>query len=146
MYDIYHPMYLTINQKLAYVQLLSYLSKIDSSPELIEKEFTHKLIVRLQIPAESLENLQIPSNKEEVYDVLRPIRSREIAVDLVHCLWFAASMDGIVTDEEIELIRKIAEILGLDDNKTLEISHFVQDELIFFERAQQVLETDEVRC
>ena len=146
MYNIYHPMYLTINQKLAYIQLLSYLAKIDSNPELIEKDFMHKLIISLQIPAENLQNLQIPNNKDEVYEVLRPIRSREIAVDLVHCLWFASSMDGVVTDEEIELIRKIAEILGLDDNKTLEISHFVQDELMFFERARQVLEIDEVRC
>ena len=93
-----------------------------------------------------LKKIFVPRNNEELYRALMPICTRAIAIDLLHCLWFAASVNTIISDDEIMIIRKIAQILRIDNDTLLNIHHFVIDEIMFLQHAREVLEEDDIRC
>ena len=133
-------------QKLAYIKLLIYLAKSDNNPDAIEKVFIKKMMMRFSLPADSLAGLSVPKSLDDIYEVVRSIRGRTMAVDLLHTLWFAASFDCVIADEEIKIIRSLARILNIDDDTVLVINNFVLDELAFLQRAENVLETQTVRC
>lgn len=146
MYNIYNPIEMTEEQKLIYVRLLIYLAKSDNNPDYIEKRFIKNIIDRFQLSPTLLQNLSVPNKLDDLYVLLRPIRERAIAIDLLHCLRFAASVDSIIDEEEVKIIRTVAHILDIDDDTLLVINNFVFDEMIFLKQACDVLETEEVRC
>jgi uncharacterized tellurite resistance protein B-like protein len=133
-------------QKLAYIKLLIYLAKSDNNPDTIEKVFIKKMMIRFNLPADSLVGLAVPASLDDIYDVARPIKERAMAIDLLHTLWFAASIDEVIADEEIKIIRSLARILNIDDDTVLVINNFVLDEITFMQQAEDVLETQNIRC
>lgn len=146
MRNLYNAIPLTIEQKVAYIRVLAYMAKSDCNPDYIEQNFTGKLLERMNLSPDILKKIFIPRNNEELYRALMPICTRAIAIDLLHCLWFAASVNTIISDEEIMIIRKIAQILRIDNDTLLNIHHFVTDEIMFLQHAKDVLEADDIKC
>jgi len=146
MYNIYNPIELSDEQKMVYIRLLIYLAKADNNPDYIEKQFIKNMITRFQLSPTLLQNISVPRSLDDLYGLLRPIRERAIALDLLHCLRFAASVDSVIDEEEVKIIRTVANILEIDDDTLLVINNFVFDEMIFLKQACDVLETEEVRC
>lgn len=146
MRNLYNAIPLTEEQKIAYIRVLAYLAKSDRNPDYIERNFISKLLDRMQLSPDVLKKIYIPRNNEELYRALMPICTRAIAIDLLHCLWFAASVNTLISDDEIMIIRKIAQILRIDNDTLLNIHHFVTDEIMFLQHAREVLEADDIRC
>ena len=146
MRNLYNAIPLTEEQKIAYIRGLAYLAKSDRNPDYIERNFISKLLDRMQLLPDVLKKIYIPRNNEELYRALMPICTRAIAIDLLHCLWFAASVNTLISDDEIMIIRKIAQILRIDNDTLLSIHHFVTDEIMFLQHAREVLEADDIRC
>lgn len=146
MRNLYNAIPLTTEQKVAYIRVLAYLAKSDRNPDYIERNFISKLLDRMNLSPDVLKKIYIPRNNEELYRALMPICTRAIAIDLLHCLWFAASVNTIISDDEIMIIRKIAQILRIDNDTLLSIHHFVTDEIMFLQHAREVLEADDIRC
>ena len=146
MRNLYNAIPLTDEQKIAYIRVLAYLAKSDRNPDYIERNFISKLLDRMQLSPDVLKKIYIPRNNEELYRALMPICTRAIAIDLLHCLWFAASVNTLISDDEIMIIRKIAQILRIDNDTLLSIHHFVTDEIMFLQHAREVLEADDIRC
>ncbi len=146
MRNLYNAIPLTEEQKIAYIRVLAYLAKSDRNPDYIERNFISKLLDRMQLLPDVLKKIYIPRNNEELYRALMPICTRAIAIDLLHCLWFAASVNTLISDDEIMIIRKIAQILRIDNDTLLSIHHFVTDEIMFLQHAREVLEADDIRC
>ena len=146
MRNLYNAITLTEEQKIAYIRVLAYLAKSDRNPDYIERNFISKLLDRMNLSPDVLKKIYIPRNNEELYRALMPICTRTIAIDLLHCLWFAASVNTIISDDEIMIIRKIAQILRIDNDTLLSIHHFVTDEIMFLQHAREVLEADDIRC
>ena len=146
MRNLYDAITLTEEQKIAYIRVLAYLAKSDRNPDYIERNFISKLLDRMNLSPDVLKKIYIPRNNEELYRALMPICTRAIAIDLLHCLWFAASVNTIISDDEIMIIRKIAQILRIDNDTLLSIHHFVTDEIMFLQHAREVLEADDIRC
>ena len=146
MRNLYNAIPLTDEQKIAYIRVLAYLAKSDRNPDYIERNFISKLLDRMQLLPDVLKKIYIPRNNEELYRALMPICTRAIAIDLLHCLWFAASVNTLISDDEIMIIRKIAQILRIDNDTLLSIHHFVTDEIMFLQHAREVLEADDIRC
>lgn len=146
MRNLYNAIPLTEEQKIAYIRVLAYLAKSDRNPDYIERNFISKLLDRMQLLPDVLKRIYIPRNNEELYRALMPICTRAIAIDLLHCLWFAASVNTLISDDEIMIIRKIAQILRIDNDTLLNIHHFVTDEIMFLQHAREVLEADDIRC
>lgn len=146
MRNLYNAITLTEEQKIAYIRVLAYLAKSDRNPDYIERNFISKLLDRMQLLPDVLKKIYIPRNNEELYRALMPICTRAIAIDLLHCLWFAASVNTLISDDEIMIIRKIAQILRIDNDTLLSIHHFVTDEIMFLQHAREVLEADDIRC
>ena len=146
MRNLYNAIPLTEEQKIAYIRVLAYLAKSDRNPDYIERNFISKLLDRMQLLPDVLKKIYIPRNNEELYRALMPICTRAIAIDLLHCLWFAASVNTLISVDEIMIIRKIAQILRIDNDTLLSIHHFVTDEIMFLQHAREVLEADDIRC
>ena len=146
MRNLYNAITLTEEQKIAYIRVLAYLAKSDRNPDYIERNFISKLLDRMNLSPDVLKKIYIPRNNEELYRALMPICTRAIAIDLLHCLWFAASVNTLISDDEIMIIRKIAQILRIDNDTLLSIHHFVTDEIMFLQHAREVLEADDIRC
>ena len=146
MRNLYNAIPLTEEQKIAYIRVLAYLAKSDRNPDYIERNFISKLLDRMQLLPDVLKKIYIPRNNEELYRALMPICTRAIAIDLLHCLWFAASVNTLISDDEIMIIRKIAQILRIDNDTLLSIHHLVTDEIMFLQHAREVLEADDIRC
>lgn len=146
MYNIYNPLLLTEEQKLVYIRLLIYLAKSDNDADITEKTFIKNMILRFKLPLTTLQNLSYPQSIDDLYDTLKPMHDRQIAIDLLHCLRFAASVDSVINEKEVKIINNIARILDIDDDTMLVINNFVFDELLFLKQACLALEADEVRC
>lgn len=146
MYCFYNPLELTEEQKLVYIKLLVYLAQTDNDPAVMERTFIKQTVVQMKIDPKNLRNLVIPATHDDLFSTLLPINGRSMAIDLLHRLWFAASIDENFADEEIELIQKIAKILDIDDETILKLGNFVVDEANFFTSVKDVFETDNVRC
>lgn len=146
MRNLYNPVHLSTEQKIAYIRVLSYLSQADRNPDYIGRDFLRKIISRMHLTEDDMKKVYVPRNKEELYRALTPINTRQIAIDLIHCLWFAASVNSLITDEEIAAIREIATILRIDSHTLLSIYNFVADEIVFLQQARDVLEADDIRC
>ncbi|MDO4162259.1 MAG: hypothetical protein Q4D80_04570 [Pseudomonadota bacterium] len=146
MRNLYNAIPLTTEQKVAYIRVLTYLAKSDKNPEFIEKDFIKVLLDRMDLSPDVLKKIYVPRNSQELYRALMPICTRPIAIDLLHCLWFAASFNSIISDDEIMVIRKIAQILRIDNDTLLNIHNFVSDEIMFLQHAREVLEAEELRC
>ena len=65
----------------------------------------------MKLSKDVLKKIFVPRNNEELYRALMPICTRAIAIDLLHCLWFAASVNTLISDDEIMIIRKIAQMI-----------------------------------
>ena len=146
MRNLYNAVHLTIEQKKSYIRVLAYLAKSDKSSDYIERDFMENLLKRMDLTPEILKEIYVPRNQEELYKALMPICTREIAIDLLHCLWFASSVNTVITDDKIMIIRKIAQILRVDNDTLLNIHHFVMDEIDFLQRALKVFEAKDIRC
>lgn len=140
----YNPLDLTEEQKLVYVRLLVYLAKSDKDFSKVEERHIRRFASRFKLSAESLRGLSVPASLSEVYEIIKPINNRKIALDLVHSLWFVSLADEIIDNEEVEFIRKVAKALNIDDDTLLEINNFVLDEIMFLERARKTLEAETV--
>ena len=124
MRNLYNAIPLTNEQKIAYIRVLAYVAKADRNPAYIERDFIGKLIGRMKLSKDVLKKIFVPRNNEELYRALMPICTRAIAIDLLHCLWFAASVNTLISDDEIIIIRKIAQILRIDNDTLLNIHQF----------------------
>jgi len=146
MYNLYQPLPLTKNQKLAYASLLVYMTKANNNHKPQASSFVKKTINRLNISQSDMAKVSCPSTIDDLYKVTSLIQGHKLAVDLLHSLWFAVSLDDVITDAEIDSIRNVAHILNINDDKVLAINHLVQDEIAFLKQTCEVLEADEVRC
>ena len=140
----YNPLQLSDEQKLVYVRLLIFLAKADKDFSKVEEKHIGRLMRRLKLSPEVLKGLYVPKTLDEVYEVIKPINDRRAALDLVHCLWFVALADETIDNEEVEVIRKVAKALNIDDDTLLALNDFVLDEIMFLERARKTLEADTV--
>ena len=146
MYCFYNPLELSEEQKLVYIKLLVYLAQADNNSAAMERTFIKQTIVQMKIDPKSLRNISVPETNDDLYSALLPINGRLMAIDLLHRLWYAASIDDNFADEEIELIQKIAKIIDIDDDTILKLGNFVVDENNFFTQVKDIFETDNVRC
>ena len=93
-----------------------------------------------------MQKLYIVKSIDDLPYLLQPINTREVALDLLHCLWFAASVDGVISGDETKVIRNIARYLNIGDDTMLMLNSFVMDEMSFLQQAYDILETEEVAC
>ena len=125
MYNFYNArIKLTPAQKRAYLQMLIYVAKADQNPEILERKYIKNIVQRLQYPLSELKNMTVPMSLNDLY----------------------VTVDSVIVDDEIKIIRSAARILNISDDEVLVINNFVQDELEFMQRACDILETEEVRC
>lgn len=146
MYCFYNPLELSEEQKIVYIKLLVYMAQADNEAAAMERTFIKKTIVQLKIDPKSLHAIDVPKNHDDLYSALLPISGREMSIDLLHRLWYAASIDSDFADEEIELLKRIAKILDIEEETLLEIGNFVVDEANFFEQVEDIFETSNVKC
>ena len=72
--------------------------------------------------------------------MVKVIKDRKLAMNLIKEMCMLANFDGDMSDEEIVLIGRVGEAMGLSVDKIQDISQWVIDRIVLQERGKIIFE------
>lgn len=130
---------MTKEQKLIFLKTLVALAKADTKIDGNEKDFLKGMSLVFNLPQEDIDIKHIPS-EDEVVDMVKVIKDRKLAMNLIKEMCMLANFDGDMSDEEIVLIGRVGEAMGLSVDKIQDISQWVIDRIVLQERGKIIFE------
>ena len=130
---------MTKEQKLIFLKALIALAKTDNKVDEDEKDFLKGMSLVFNLPQEDIDIKHIPS-EDEVVDMVKVIKDRKLAMNLIKEMCMLANFDGDMSDEEIVLIGRVGEAMGLSVDKIQDISQWVIDRIVLQERGKIIFE------
>ena len=130
---------MTKEQKLIFLKALIALAKADTKIDENEKDFLKGMSLVFNLPQEDIDIKHIPS-EDEVVDMVKVIKDRKLAMNLIKEMCMLANFDGDMSDEEIVLIGRVGEAMGLSVDKIQDISQWVIDRIVLQERGKIIFE------
>ena len=130
---------MTKKQKLIFLKTLVALAKADTKIDENEKDFLKGMSLVFNLPQEDIDIKHIPS-EDEVVDMVKVIKDRKLAMNLIKEMCMLANFDGDMSDEEIVLIGRVGEAMGLSVDKIQDISQWVIDRIVLQERGKIIFE------
>lgn len=130
---------MTKEQKLIFLKTLVALAKADTKIDENEKDFLKGMSLVFNLPQEDIDIKHIPS-EDEVVDMVKVIKDRKLAMSLIKEMCMLANFDGDMSDEEIVLIGRVGEAMGLSVDKIQDISQWVIDRIVLQERGKIIFE------
>lgn len=130
---------MTKEQKLIFLKTLVALAKADTKIDENEKDFLKGMSLVFNLPQEDIDIKHIPS-EDEVVDMVKAIKDRKLAMNLIKEMCMLANFDGDMSDEEIVLIGRVGEAMGLSVDKIQDISQWVIDRIVLQERGKIIFE------
>ena len=130
---------MTKEQKLIFLKTLVALAKADTRIDENEKDFLKGMSLVFNLPQEDIDIKHIPS-EDEVVDMVKVIKDRKLAMNLIKEMCMLANFDGDMSDEEIVLIGRVGEAMGLSVDKIQDISQWVIDRIVLQERGKIIFE------
>ena len=130
---------MTKEQKLIFLKTLVALAKADTKIDENEKDFLKGMSLVFNLPQEDIDIKHIPS-EDEVVDMVKVIKDRKLAMNLIKEMCMLANFDGDMSDEEIVLIGRVGEAMGLSVDKIQDISQWVIDRIVLQERGKIIFE------
>lgn len=130
---------MTKEQKLIFLKTLVALAKTDTKIDENEKDFLKGMSLVFNLPQEDIDIKHIPS-EDEVVDMVKVIKDRKLAMNLIKEMCMLANFDGDMSDEEIVLIGRVGEAMGLSVDKIQDISQWVIDRIVLQERGKIIFE------
>lgn len=130
---------MTKEQKLIFLKALIALAKTDNKVDEDEKDFLKGMTIVFNLPREDIDVEHLPS-EDEVVDMVKAIQDRKLAMSLIKEMCMLANFDGDMSDEEIVLIGRVGEAMGLSVDKIQDISQWVIDRIVLQERGKIIFE------
>ncbi len=131
---------MTENEKKIFMKALVKLAKADNNVDDEEKDFIRGMAIMFNLPKSSLSEITENISDDELLKLLSSIKDRRLAMDLIKEMCMLANFDGDMSEEEIFLIGKAGEAMGLDLEKIQDISQWVIDRIILQERGKIIFE------
>lgn len=127
-------------EKKVFMTALLKLAKADNNFDGNEKDFIRGMGIMFNLPKTMLSELSEDISDDEFLKQLGVIKDRRLAMDLVKEMCMLANFDGDMSGEEIVLIGKAGEAMGLSLEKIQDISQWVIDRIILQERGKIIFE------
>lgn len=131
---------MTEEEKMVFLKALVKLAKADNNFDDNEKDFIRGMGIMFNLPKSVIPKLAETISDDEFLKQLKVIKDRRLAMDLVKEMCMLANFDGDMSGEEIILIGKAGEAMGLSLEKIQDISQWVIDRIILQERGKIIFE------
>ncbi len=128
------------NQKIAFMQALASLANADGKLDPEEIEFIKNVAVIYGVPEARVQEILSAKNADEVVDAVKIIDNRRAALELVKEMCILAHADNELTDDEVLLIGRVGQAMGVELEKIEQISRWVIDRVIWLEEAKLIFE------
>lgn len=128
------------NQKIAFMQALASLANADGKLDPEEIEFIKNVAVIYGVPETRVQEILSAKNTDEVVDAVKIIDNRRAALELVKEMCILAHADNELTDDEVLLIGRVGQAMGVELEKIEQISRWVIDRVIWLEEAKLIFE------
>ncbi len=128
------------NQKIAFMQALASLANADGKLDPEEIEFIKNVAVIYGVPEARVQEILSAKNADEVVDAVKIIDSRRAALELIKEMCILAHADNELTDDEVLLIGRVGQAMGVELEKIEQISRWVIDRVIWLEEAKLIFE------
>ena len=127
-------------QRIAFMKALARLANADGKLDDDEKEFIREAAKIYGVPEGRLEEILKQGSDDEVVEAVKIIDNRRAALDLVKEMCVLAHADDELSDNEILLIGRIGQAMGIEPKKIEQISQWVIDRLIWVEEGKIIFE------
>ena len=92
------------------------------------------------VPETRVQEILSAKNTDEVVDAVKIIDNRRAALELVKEMCILAHADNELTDDEVLLIGRVGQAMGVELEKIEQISRWVIDRVIWLEEAKLIFE------
>jgi len=127
------------DDKITFLQALVRLAKTDGFGE-NEKNFVRDVSLAYGVPASRFDEVLAISSDDELVEKVKGIANRYQAMCLIKEMCMLANSDGDLSDEEVLLIGRVGEAMGLELEKIQQISQWVIDRIIWIEQGKIIFE------
>ena len=127
-------------QRIAFMKALARLANADGKLDDDEKEFIREAAKIYGVPEGRLEEILKQGSDDEVVEAVKIIDNRRAALELVKEMCVLAHADDELSDNEILLIGRIGQAMGIEPKKIEQISQWVIDRLIWVEEGKIMFE------
>ena len=127
-------------EKVIFLKTLVTLAKADNNFCENEMTFIKDTALVFGLEKSYVDEVLKPSTDEEIIKNASKITNRQAALHLIKEACLLANLDGDLSDEEVVLIGKIGEAMGVELEKIEEISQWVIDRIIWLERGKIIFE------
>ncbi len=132
---------LSYEEKIIFLKIFCVLIKMDNNIDNEEISFLKSIAQKYGI--DSATTLSIIKNTSADYIIeAKHIVKRTHALELIKELCFLANIDDNLNDAELDVIIKVADIMGVDNEKLILINRFVLDNIILNKTGRIILEKE----
>lgn len=128
------------NQRIAFMKALASLANADGKLDKEEVEFIKDVAVIYGVPENRVEEILQVSNVDDVVNAVKIIDNRRAALELIKEMCILAHADDELTDDEVLLIGRVGQAMGVELEKIEQISQWVIDRVIWLEEAKLIFE------
>lgn len=134
---------LSIDEKILFLRLIIKIISEDGKIDSYERQFIRNLAKQYQIPAEYSEQINAPSDFNELVEQAQNSLDRKKSLYLIKELLAVANTDNEFSEDEVDFVVKISEKLGIESDKVVELNQLVLDRLNWLKRYHKALEIDD---
>lgn len=131
---------LSEDQRIAFMKALASLASIDGKLDKDELEFIKQVAVVYGVPEKRVQEILLHNNEDEIVEAVKIIDNRRIALELIKEMCVLAHADNDLSDNEIMLIGRVGQSMGIELEKIEQISQWVIDRVIWLEQARLIFE------
>lgn len=131
---------LTEDQKVAFMKAFSRLAGADGHLDEDELAFIRSMARIYGISDKRVDEILKIDSDEEVVNAVKVIDNRRAALELIKEMCVLAHADDELSDQEILLIGRVGQAMGVELEKIEQISNWIIDRIIWLEQAKIIFE------
>ena len=125
-------------QKTVFLKVLLFASKIDGRVDDEEIKYIKKMAVKYHV--ENVKKIFEPATKESLFEELECILRRRWKLELIKELFRLAHADDDLGKEELSFIDEVSDKMGIEKEKTEQISNWIVDFMVWKEQGKIIFE------
>ncbi|MBE6458616.1 MAG: TerB family tellurite resistance protein [Alphaproteobacteria bacterium] len=131
---------MTEDERVIFLKVLAKLAMSDGEFDDEEKLFIREMGLVLGVPESRYDEIKTKASDEEIVEAVKLIKDRKKAMALIKEMCLLANSDGDLSDDEVLLIGRVGQSMGLELEKVEQISQWVIDRIVWLEQGKIIFE------
>lgn len=128
------------DEKVVFLKTLTRLAKADGRLDEDENDFIREVAVVFGVPENRYPEIMQVKDDEDIVEAVKVIKNRKTAMELIKEMCLLANTDSDLSDNEVLLIGRVGQAMGVELEKIQQISQWVIDRIIWLEEAKIIFE------